>query len=97
MTTCAVIWWRSTVSSPCSIKGWINADHHYADLDFDSIERNINIGPATRTEQGNSSGKLLGMRVQTGWDLPLGTHITTGPVASYALDYGRGVAMRKWQ
>ncbi|MBK0096085.1 autotransporter domain-containing protein [Erwinia sp. S63] len=70
-------------------QGWINADLHYADLDFDSIERNINIGPATRTEQGNSSGKLLGMRVQTGWDLPLGNHITTGPVASYALDYGR--------
>ena len=70
-------------------QGWINADLHYADLDFDSIERNINIGPATRTEQGSSSGKLMGMRVQTGWDLPLGTHITTGPVASYALDYGR--------
>ncbi|WP_058961048.1 autotransporter outer membrane beta-barrel domain-containing protein [Type-E symbiont of Plautia stali] len=70
-------------------QGWINADLHYADLDFDSIERNINIGPATRTEQGNSSGKLLGMRVQTGWDLPLGNHITTGPVVSYALDYGR--------
>nr|WP_167390590.1 autotransporter domain-containing protein [Pantoea rodasii] len=70
-------------------QGWINADLHYADLDFDSIERNINIGPATRTEQGSSSGKLMGMRIQTGWDLPLGTHITTGPVASYALDYGR--------
>jgi outer membrane lipase/esterase len=70
-------------------QGWINADLHYADLDFDSIQRSINIGPATRTEQGNSSGKLLGMRVQTGWDLPLGRYITTGPIASYALDYGR--------
>ncbi|WP_058973422.1 autotransporter outer membrane beta-barrel domain-containing protein [Type-D symbiont of Plautia stali] len=70
-------------------QGWVNADLHYADLDFDSIERKITIGPATREEQGNSSGKLLGMRVQTGWDLPLGTYITTGPVASYALDYGR--------
>ncbi len=70
-------------------QGWINADLHYADLDFDSIERDIHIGPATRTEQGNSSGKLLGMRVQTGWSLPLGEHLNTGPVASYALDYGR--------
>lgn len=70
-------------------QGWINADLHYADLDFDDIERDIKIGPASRTEQGNTGGKLLGMRVQTGWDLPLGTHITTGPVASYALDYGR--------
>lgn len=70
-------------------QGWINADLHYADLDFDSIERDIHIGPATRTEQGSSSGKLLGMRVQTGWTLPLSENLSTGPVASYALDYGR--------
>ncbi|WP_430216424.1 autotransporter outer membrane beta-barrel domain-containing protein [Pantoea dispersa] len=70
-------------------QGWINADVHYADLDFDSIERRIDIGPATRTEQGSSSGKMLGLRVQTGWDLPLGEHLSTGPVASYALDYVR--------
>ncbi|MEB5971472.1 autotransporter domain-containing protein [Pantoea dispersa] len=70
-------------------QGWINADVHYADLDFDSIERRIEIGPATRTEQGSSSGKMLGLRVQTGWDLPLGEHLSTGPVASYALDYLR--------
>lgn len=70
-------------------QGWINADLHYADLDFDSIERDIHIGPAKRTEQGNSSGKLLGMRVQTGWTLPLTENLSTGPVASYALDYGR--------
>lgn len=70
-------------------QGWINTDVHYADLDFDSIERRINIGPATRTEQGSSSGKMLGLRVQTGWDLPIGEHLSTGPVASYALDYVR--------
>ncbi len=70
-------------------QGWINANVHYADLDFDSIERRINIGPATRTEQGSSSGKMLGLRVQTGWDLPIGEHLSTGPVASYALDYVR--------
>lgn len=70
-------------------QGWINADVHYADLDFDSIERRINIGPATRTEQGSSSGKMLGLRVQTGWDLPIGEHLSTGPVASYVLDYVR--------
>ncbi|MBY4888183.1 autotransporter domain-containing protein [Pantoea sp. DY-15] len=70
-------------------QGWINADLHYADLDFDSIERDIHIGPATRTEQGSTSGKLLGMRVQTGWTLPITENLSTGPVASYALDYGR--------
>jgi len=70
-------------------RAWINADLHYADLDFDAIQREIKIGPATRTEQGNTGGKLLGMRVQSGWDLPLGEHLTTGPVVSYAVDYGR--------
>ncbi|WP_457196301.1 autotransporter outer membrane beta-barrel domain-containing protein [Pantoea ananatis] len=66
---------------------WLNADVHYADLDYDAIERRIKLGPATRTEQGSSGGKLMGLRVQTGWDLPLGEVITIGPVASYALDY----------
>jgi len=66
---------------------WVNADVHYADLDYDGIERQIKLGPATRTEQGSSAGKLMGMRLQTGWDLPLGDVVTTGPVASYALDY----------
>lgn len=70
-------------------QGWINADLHYADLDFDSIERDIHIGPSKRTEQGSTSGKLLGMRVQTGWTLPITENLSTGPVASYALDYGR--------
>lgn len=74
---------------------WLNADLHYADLDFDDIQREVNIGPATRTEQGNSGGKLLGLRVQTGWDLPLGTHLSTGPVVSYALDYGRAGGYRE--
>lgn len=69
--------------------GWINADAHYADLDFDDIKRQVKLGPATRTEQGNSGGKVLGMRVQTGWDLPVSRYVTTGPVASYALDYTR--------
>jgi len=67
--------------------GWINADAHYADLNFDDIERQIRLGPATRTEKGSSDGKVLGMRVQTGWDLPLGRYVSTGPMASYALDY----------
>lgn len=70
-------------------QGWINADLHYADLNFDDIERQVRLGPATRTEQGSTDGKLLGMRIETGWDLPLGQYVSTGPVASYALDYSR--------
>ena len=41
-------------------QGWINADVHYADLDFDSIERRIDIGPATRTEQAAAAEKCSG-------------------------------------
>lgn len=67
--------------------GWINADIHYADLDFDHIARQVRLGPATRTEKGSSNGSLMGMRLQTGWDLPLGRYVSTGPMASYALDY----------
>nr|WP_312242428.1 autotransporter domain-containing protein [Pantoea sp.] len=52
------------------------------------MERRVTLGPATRTEQGNTGGKLLGLRVQTGWDIPLGSYVTTGPMVSYALDYG---------
>lgn len=67
--------------------GWINADVHYADLDFNHIARQVRLGPATRTEKGSSNGSLMGMRLQTGWDLPLGSYVSTGPMASYALDY----------
>nr|WP_258575575.1 autotransporter domain-containing protein [Candidatus Pantoea persica]MBA2814014.1 autotransporter outer membrane beta-barrel domain-containing protein [Candidatus Pantoea persica] len=70
-------------------RGGINGDLHCDDLYFDDIQREVNIGPASRTEQGNSGGKLLGMRLQAGWDIPLSVHLTTGPVVSYALDYGR--------
>lgn len=76
-------------------QGWINADVHYGDLRYDSIERRIHIGPATRTEQGNSSGKLLGFRVQSGWDFPLTSHLSTGPVVRYALDYTRAGGYRE--
>lgn len=78
-----------------SEQGWINADVHYGDLSYDAIERRIPIGPATRTEQGSSSGKLLGFRVQSGWDFPLTAHLSTGPVVRYALDYARAGGYRE--
>ena len=67
--------------------GWINGDLHYADLQFDSINRNMHLGPLNRTEQGNTNGKMLGLRVQTGWDIPLGDDVSTSPVLGYAYDY----------
>ncbi|WP_084089752.1 autotransporter outer membrane beta-barrel domain-containing protein [Erwinia oleae] len=67
--------------------GWINADAHYASLSFDNIRRSVVLGPATRTERGETDGTQMGARITTGWDIPLGSVLTTGPVAQYALDY----------
>lgn len=67
--------------------GWINADAHYAFASYDDINRSMTIGPASRTEKGDTDGKQLGARVTTGWDFPLANWLTTGPVAQYALDY----------
>ncbi|PKH23906.1 autotransporter domain-containing esterase [Enterobacterales bacterium CwR94] len=70
-------------------QGWVNADLHYADLNFDNIDRRVRLGPATRSEQGETSGKQWGMRITSGWDFPVGERVTTGPVVQYALDYSR--------
>lgn len=67
--------------------GWVNADAHYASADYDDIKRTVAIGPATRTERGETEGTQLGARLTTGWDIPIGAQLTTGPVAQYALDY----------
>lgn len=67
--------------------GWINTDVHYAFARYDDIQRRFAIGPATRTEKGDTDGKQLGARITTGWDFPLGASLTTGPTAQYALDY----------
>ena len=67
--------------------GWVNTDAHYASASYDSIKRRMTLGPATRTESGETNGTQIGARVTTGWDFPVGTLLTTGPVAQYALDY----------
>lgn len=67
--------------------GWVNADAHYASANFDDIKRTVKIGPATRTEKGETDGTQLGARITTGWDFPVGSLLTTGPIAQYALDY----------
>lgn len=87
----AALWSQVTLFD----QGWFNAEVHYADLDVDDIERRVMLGPASRIEQGNTDGKLLGMRAQAGWDLPLGSYLTTGPMVSYALDYGRIAGYRE--
>lgn len=67
--------------------GWVNADAHYASASYDRIKRSVTLGPATRTEKGETDGTQLGARLTTGWDFPVNTALTTGPMAQYALDY----------
>ena len=67
--------------------GWVNADAHYASANYDDIKRTVKIGPATRTERGETEGTQLGARLTTGWDFPVTSLLTTGPMAQYALDY----------
>ncbi|MGK3116293.1 autotransporter outer membrane beta-barrel domain-containing protein [Candidatus Pantoea formicae] len=66
--------------------GWVNADFHYSSIDYDHIQRKIKIGRALRTEQGNTQGNQLGIRLQTGWNFPLSERVKTGPVVGYSLD-----------
>ncbi|MGG4625663.1 autotransporter outer membrane beta-barrel domain-containing protein [Serratia odorifera] len=67
--------------------GWINADLHYATLDYDDIRRSMRLGGLTRSETGSTSGKQWGARLTTGYDLPLTSYLTTGPMAQFAWDY----------
>lgn len=68
-------------------RGWVNTDVHYASASYDSIKRSVTLGPATRTESGETDGTQLGARITTGWDFPINAALTTGPMVQYALDY----------
>lgn len=69
--------------------GWVNADLHYATMDYDDIRRSMRLGPLTRTETGSTTGKQWGARVTAGYDFPITSYLTTGPVAQFAWDYSR--------
>nr|AAO38760.1 EstA [Serratia liquefaciens] len=69
--------------------GWVNADLHYATMDYDDIRRSMRLGPLTRTENGSTTGKQWGARVTAGYDFPIASYLTTGPVAQFAWDYSR--------
>ncbi|MFC0228963.1 autotransporter outer membrane beta-barrel domain-containing protein [Serratia aquatilis] len=68
-------------------KGWVNADLHYASVNYDDIRRSIQLGTLTRTETGETDGKQWGARVTAGYDIPLTAYLTTGPMAQLAWDY----------
>lgn len=68
-------------------QGWVNADLHYARVNYDDIRRSMQLGSLTRTETGDTDGKQWGARVTAGYDLPLTSYLTTGPMAQFAWDY----------
>ncbi|TFZ53663.1 autotransporter domain-containing protein [Serratia proteamaculans] len=67
--------------------GWVNADLHYATMDYDDIRRSMQLGSLTRTETGSTDGKQWGARVTAGYDFPITSYLTTGPMAQFAWDY----------
>ncbi|QCR34602.1 autotransporter outer membrane beta-barrel domain-containing protein [Nissabacter sp. SGAir0207] len=67
--------------------GWINADVHWAKVNFDDINRSMRLGPATRTEHGETEGEEVGGRLTAGWDIPVAEWLSTGPLAQFAWDY----------
>lgn len=68
-------------------QGWVNADLHYMTMNYDDIRRSMLLGSLTRTETGSTSGKQWGARVTGGYDFPLTSSLTTGPLAQFAWDY----------
>ncbi|MGQ8776603.1 autotransporter outer membrane beta-barrel domain-containing protein [Serratia sp. NA_112.1] len=67
--------------------GWVNADLHYATMDYDDIRRSMQLGSLTRTETGSTSGKQWGARLTAGYDFPITSYLTSGPMAQFAWDY----------
>ncbi|WP_391595559.1 autotransporter outer membrane beta-barrel domain-containing protein [Yersinia massiliensis] len=67
--------------------GWVNADLHYATMNYDDIQRSMQLGPLTRTENGDTHGKQWGARLTAGYDIPITPYLTTGPITQFSLDY----------
>ncbi|KQN55456.1 autotransporter domain-containing esterase [Erwinia sp. Leaf53] len=69
-------------------QAWIAGDVHYLSADFANIQRDITLGQLTRTEKGETSGRLYGTRLTAGYDFAATDWLTTGPTLQYAWDYG---------
>ncbi|MFN1148465.1 autotransporter outer membrane beta-barrel domain-containing protein [Serratia liquefaciens] len=67
--------------------GWVNVDLHYATMNYDDIRRSMQLGALTRTETGSTDGKQWGARITAGYDFPVTSYLTTGPMAQFAWDY----------
>lgn len=68
-------------------QAWLDGDVHYLTANLTNIQRKIALGKQTRTEEGETTGKLWGARLTAGYDLALTHWLTTGPMLQYAWDY----------
>ncbi|KQN54470.1 lipase [Serratia sp. Leaf51] len=68
-------------------RAWLDGDVHYFSADLSNIQRSIKLGGLTRVEKGETNGKLWGSRLTAGYDFPLVSWLTTGPILQYAWDY----------
>lgn len=68
-------------------QGWLDGDVHYLRANISNIQRRISLGGLTRVEEGDSNGKLWGGRLNTGYDFPVMSWLTIGPVLQYEWDY----------
>jgi outer membrane lipase/esterase len=59
---------------------WVNGQVSYSRLGFDT-DRNVHLGPATRTHSGSADGSNLSAAINAGWDFTSGG-LRHGPVAS---------------
>ena len=59
---------------------WINGQVSYSHLGFDT-DRDVQLGPATRTHHGSTNGRNISVGVNTGWDFVSGA-LRHGPVLS---------------
>ena len=59
---------------------WVNGQVSYSRLGFDT-DRNVALGPATRTHRGSTNGTNVSAGINAGWDFVSGA-LRHGPVAS---------------
>ena len=67
-----------------SPNAYVSAVASVGQLNFNSIERNIVLGPTTRVEQGKTTGTHTGFQLEGGYYFQLGDTMKTGPYASVA-------------
>ena len=59
---------------------WINGQVSYSRLGFDT-DRDVQLGPATRTHHGSTNGRNISAGINAGWDFTSGNW-RNGPIAS---------------